>query len=342
MPSPTMADIARAAGVGKATVSLALRNDPRLRRETCKRIRSVADRLGYKSNAVVANLMAQLRVARNPKYQATIAILNASENRDYLHKNPTYCTLTSGILERCGGLGYGGNEIWLHEPGLDGERLQRLLAARNIRGVVLAGMVDTMMKLPAKLDRVWKDVSCVAVGIRPDHPPFHFACNDQFSTALHTARQLSRLGYKRPGLAIDPLIEKVIDRRFSAGFQTEGLFAGRENFVPPFDFDPRAKRRFGVWLRQYDPDVIVTTHAEVREWVAELGIRCPRDIGLAHLDINTGMDGWSGMDQCNELVGAYAIDMLVGMLHRAETGIPETSKCIMTESRWVPGKTLRK
>lgn len=335
-----MADIARAAGVSKATVSLALRNDPRLRRETCKRIRSVADRLGYRSNAVVANLMAQLRVAKNPKYQATIAIINASENRAFLHKNPTYSALTNGLLERCGTLGYGGNEIWLHEPGFDAERLQRLLSARNIRGVVIAAMVDNM-RLPSKFDRVWKDVSCVAVGIRPDYPPFHFACNDQFSTALHTARQLSRLGYKKPALVIDPLIEKVIDRRFSAGFHSEGHFRGRESFVPPFDFEPRAKRRFGIWLRQHNPDVIVTTHVEVRPWIAELGIKCPRQIGLVHLDINTGMEGWSGMDQCNELVGAYAVDMLVGMLHRAETGIPEISKCIMTESRWVAGKTLR-
>jgi hypothetical protein len=73
-----------------------------------------------------------------------------------------------------------------------------------------------------------------------------------------------------------------------------------------------------------------------------MGLKCPRDIGLAHLDINKGMDGWSGMDQCNGLVGAYAIDMLVGMLHRGETGVPQSPKCIMTESRWIPGKTLKK
>jgi LacI family transcriptional regulator len=336
-----MADIARAAGVGKATVSLALRNDPRLRRETCRRIRSIADRLGYKSNAVVANLMAQLRAAKDPKFQATIAIINAAGDRDFLHKNPTYSALMDGILERCSGLGYGANRLWLHDPSFEPKVLRRLLAARNIRGVVIAAMVDKM-KLPAEFDPVWRDLSCVTVGIRPEHPSFHFACNDQFSTALHTARHIARNGYKKPALVIDPRIEKVIDRRFSAGFHAEGLFSGARNFVPPFEFDPRKKSRFAIWLRQYSPDVLVTAHPELREWISGMGLKCPRDIGLAHLDINKGMDGWSGMDQCNGLVGAYAIDMLVGMLHRGETGVPQSPKCIMTESRWIPGKTLKK
>ncbi|MCX7869398.1 MAG: LacI family DNA-binding transcriptional regulator, partial [Terrimicrobiaceae bacterium] len=72
-----MSEIARAAGVGKATVSLALRDDPRLRPETRARIQRVARELGYQRNAVVANLMAQLRASRDPKFQATLALLNA-------------------------------------------------------------------------------------------------------------------------------------------------------------------------------------------------------------------------------------------------------------------------
>ena len=53
-----MQDIAKAAGVGKATVSLALRNDPRLRPQTCRRIQKIARQMGYRTNATIASLMA--------------------------------------------------------------------------------------------------------------------------------------------------------------------------------------------------------------------------------------------------------------------------------------------
>ena len=78
----TMQDIANAAGVGKATVSLALRDDPRLREETRRRIQKIALEMGYRANAVVANLMAQLRASKTPKFQATLGLINASgENK---------------------------------------------------------------------------------------------------------------------------------------------------------------------------------------------------------------------------------------------------------------------
>src|SRR5277367_6472336 len=76
--APTMHEIAERAGVGKATVSLALRDDPRLRPETRRRIQKLAAKMGYRTNATVANLMAQLRASRTPKYQATLGLLNVS------------------------------------------------------------------------------------------------------------------------------------------------------------------------------------------------------------------------------------------------------------------------
>ena len=76
--SPTMHQIAERAGVGKATVSLALRDDPRLRPETRQRIQRLAAEMGYRTNPTVANLMAQLRASRSSKYQAAIGLLNAS------------------------------------------------------------------------------------------------------------------------------------------------------------------------------------------------------------------------------------------------------------------------
>jgi LacI family transcriptional regulator len=206
--------------------------------------------------------------------------------------------------------------------------------------VIVAAMIENII-LAQEFDSVWRDLACVTVGIRPEHPAFHFACNDQFSTAHRTAKQLARLGYKKPGLVIDQHIEQVIDHRFSAGFYAGSNFAGSRQRLPVFDFAPDRKKAFATWFEKHKPDALVTTHAELRDWVAELGLKCPKQIGLAHLDINEGMEEWSGMNQKNELVGSSAIDLLVGQLHRNETGTPDFPKCVMVESQWVAGKTLR-
>lgn len=340
MPTPNMSAIAREAGVGKATVSLALRNDPRLRPETRKRIQSIAQKMGYRANAVVSNLMAQLRASRNPKYQSTIGILNASLTRDGLDKNNTFRAWSRGMRERCGELGYGTDELWIHEPGVGPSRLLQILKARNIRGVIIAAVVEHR-QLPEEFDALWRDLACVVVGIRPERPALHFACNDQFSTAMHTAWELERLGYRRPGLVIDPAIEENIDHRFSAGFYAGQTLENLKTRIPVFDFHPAHREAFSQWVEKYDPDVLVCTHPEVRDWVAALGRKCPEEIGLVHLDLTPELEGWSGMNQNNEVVGAFATDLLIEQLHHNETGIPERPKCMMIESQWVCGTTLR-
>ena len=156
---------------------------------------------------------------------------------------------------------------------------------------------------------------------------------------MHAAQELESLGYRRPGLVIEPAIEDNIDHRFSAGF-----FAGRTtevNSIPVLDFHPGARAEFAKWIGKFRPDVIVCTHPEIRDWIEELGLKCPQDIGLVHLDLTPELEGWSGMNQNNDVVGAFAVDLVIGQLHRNEVGIPDRPKCMMIESQWVRGSTLR-
>jgi LacI family transcriptional regulator len=52
----TMKDVARQAGVDVSTVSLAINNDPRIRRETRERILAIAQELGYRKNHLARGL----------------------------------------------------------------------------------------------------------------------------------------------------------------------------------------------------------------------------------------------------------------------------------------------
>src|SRR5688572_14522424 len=57
--------VAEAAGVSLMTVSLALRNSPRVSSRTRTRIAQLADKLGYRPDPEISRLMSRLRPARS-------------------------------------------------------------------------------------------------------------------------------------------------------------------------------------------------------------------------------------------------------------------------------------
>ena len=80
-------------------------------------------------------------------------------------------------------------------------------------------------------------------------------------------------------------------------------------------------------------------HEEIRQWLEEMGIDVPGEVGLAHLDRHDELPDWSGMHQNSLLVGAAAVDMLVGQLHRGENGLPDSGKASFVQSVWIDGGT---
>jgi LacI family transcriptional regulator len=337
--APTMHEIAERAGVAKATVSLALRNDPRLRVETRRRIQKLAEKMGYRTNATVANLMAQLRSTRPPKYQATLGLLKVSSEPKRHTGICTFREWEKSCNERAIQLGYGLDPFWLYEPGISPARLGEILESRNIRGLVVVQLLDRS-GLPHEFDPIWEHFACVVVGVRPVWPPLNYCTNDQFATAFHATKRLWEYGYRRMGLVLSPDVDAMVDRRFSAGF-----WAGLEEVqaaerIPTFPFNPLHEVSFRAWYAQHNPDVILCINHEVKKWIWEMNIKVPEEVGLAHLDCHEEFPDWAGMRQNNTLVGAAAVDMLVAQLHRNEFGLPKYSKASFIQGTWVDGPTI--
>jgi LacI family transcriptional regulator len=340
-PRPSLKDIAREAGVGKATVSLALRNDPRLRAETRARIQRVAEKLGYRANPTVAKLMFQLRASRTPRYEATIALLNASPDPTYLRSVATFRRWVDGAKARAAQLGFSIDEFWMHDPSTRPSRLISIIESRGIQGLFLAG-VQGGNRLPEAFDPLWEKLPAVVVGLRPEWPPVHFTSNDQYSTALRCARHLLSLGYRRPGLVLERMVDDLVDRKFSAAFHAATDHLAEADRIPVCAFDRSRPEAFRKWFTAHRPDAILTLHDEVRRWLDAAGARIPADVGLAHMDLGPNQEGWSGMNQISEHVGSAAMDLLTGQIHRNETGIPAFPKCMLIEGQWIEGETTRK
>ena len=222
-----MSDVANAAGVSKNTVSLVFKNDPQIPVRTASKIRKTAVRLGYQKNATVARLMAALRSSGEPGATSTLALLNAHREKNAFRNHPTIPAYVAGCRRRAAQLGYGIDEFWMHDPSLDGKKLNSILRARGIPGLVVVGLMDGNV-LPPRFHETWKSYPCVVTGVRTREPALSFACADHHDLVLNAVNKLTGLGFKRPALVLDRVIDELVDGRFSAGFEI-------------------ARRRHGAW-----------------------------------------------------------------------------------------------
>jgi len=339
----TLADIAAAVGYSKNTVSLALRGDPHIPAVTRDKIRAVAARMQYRPNPVISHLMAQLRSSQTPAFRAKLALVNANRDPEALHTHPTIPTYVAGCERRATGQGYSFDRFWLHDPKLRAESWLRILRTRAIKGLVLVGLMDDN-RLPAHLAPVWNELPCVVTGVRTREPALPFACVDHHNLTLAAFERALALGYRRPALVLDDVIDRLVERRFSAGFLAGQEQLPRAQRVPAFTEIAKARtapRLFHRWLDRHQPDVIFTLYNTVFHWLEERGLQAPRDLGVIQLEWRASRPDIAGMDQHNDVTGEAAVDMVISQIHNNEHGVPAFPRATLIGATWRDGTSVR-
>lgn len=343
MPQPSMTEVAKAVGVSKNTVSLALRGSPRISEGTRIKIVEKAREMGYQLNPTVAHLMAQLRRSRSHGFQATLALMNADKTPDALREHPTIPQYVRGCQRRAKELGYHLDEFWMHDPEIPVSRWLSIFRARNIRGILIVGMMQRN-RLPAHLLPLWEEFPTVVTGVRSREPALSFACSDHHALALEAFEKAISMGYRRPALVLDKVIDELTEGRFTAGFLTgQSRLTPLKERTQPFYQVAEARmdlRIFSDWLMKNKPDVVFTLYHEVERWLTKLGIRVPQAMGLIQYEWRSQHREWAGMDQRNDLVGEAAMGMLISMVHHNERGVPEHPRATMIGASWVDGGTV--
>ncbi|WP_324726118.1 LacI family DNA-binding transcriptional regulator [Actomonas aquatica] len=326
-------------GCSKYTVSLALKGDSRISARTREKVQAAADELGYKPNAVVAHLMAQLRASRSTGFQAKLALINANRDRDALTQHPTIPTYVEGCESRAAKTGYAFDRFWMHDPAYKPERLKRVLHTRGIKGIILVGLMDSN-RLPPEHTSVWEAFPTVVTGVRTRNPALSFCCVDHHHVAMRALERSLELGYQRPGLVIDEVIDALVQHRFSAGFRTAQRHLPKTRQVPVFDAQGLGEdvpMAFRQWLDKHQPDVVFTLYNRVLRWIEATGRRIPEDIGAIQLEWRATRPEVAGMNQHNFAVGEAAVDMVISQIHNNETGIHEFPRATLIGATWMDG-----
>lgn len=328
-----MKHVAQAAGVSVMTVSLALRRDPSIPARTRERVLAAAARLGYRRNPLVSALMAGLR-GWHPRGRDAHVIA-------YVESYPASATpqqtgslrrFRDGAAEGAARHGYRLQVFRLGEGGLNEARLEQVLAARGIRGVVFAPFPKTGSALALP----WENHALATLGFSLARPVLHRAVNHQIHSIRLALAELLALGYRRIGLVMTRHEDARVERNWlSSVLLAQHENAGTDRSFPLF-FEERIERGpLRAWLRRERPEVVVSTEEGVPQMIARAGGR----IGFAHMHLTPEQAGSTGIDQNNERVGAAAVDLVVEQLHANSYGIPENPKTVLIEGRWVAGRT---
>ncbi|MBM4155884.1 MAG: LacI family transcriptional regulator [Lentisphaerae bacterium] len=335
---PSIRDVAKAAGVSHTTVSLALRGDPRIPPASRRRIERAAAETGYRRNACIAELMAQLRTIRTRPDTSTLGFITAWPARDGWQSSPNQRRFFDGVQARAGALGYRVETFWLREPGMTSRRMSSILRTRGIRGLIL----QSLPKAHGHLSLEWRHFAAVAKGLTISRPRLHRVTTSHFEDMRLVVHHLKRHGYRRPGLVLDADLDARTDQAWTAAYLLDQQQRPARERIPALVLESdREGRRFAGWFARHRPDAILFSRLPVPSWLASAGIGVPADVGLVHLDWSPEASPLAGIDADPEAAGAAAVDLLVGQLHANEHGIPAREKIVAVRGRWVPGASLR-
>lgn len=334
--APTMQQIADAAGVSRMAVSLALRNSPKISAPTRQRIREIAEQLGYRPNPLVSALMTQLRHGKEVVRPSTIAYLTAHAEEGGWRQPGPFIEFNNGARRRAEALGYTLEEWWLHKPGITPQRFCNILYTRNIHGLLVAPLPPGGCDLP--LD--WPHFAAATIGYSVSLG-MHRASNDQYGSISCALRELTKLGYKRIGLAISAESDQRVKHYWSAGMLVQQQQIAPEDRVPSLLATGSFPGAFVEWFKSHRPEAVLSLSEKVLEVLRDLGANAPQDVGFAHLALSAGELEWAGVNQNSELVGAAAIDLIDAQLRLNERNLPRYPKTVLIPGEWVPGPTVR-
>jgi DNA-binding LacI/PurR family transcriptional regulator len=337
----SLQDIAARAGVSAMTVSRVLRNSPRVAEATKKKVMQAARALKYQPDPHLARMMTMVRSRKAPRMRAVLAVVREGTPQDALHDTAYQYVSIGDIRSRSEKHGYHAEEFWLGRDGITPARLGSVLQARGIEGMIVSPQSSQM--LCAQID--YAPFAAVTFGYGLKQPSLHRAAGNMTLGVQMATAQLAARGYKRIGLAVTRWVDDRAEHAYSGAmlhFQQGVPKSGR---VPILLFPHNDLRKcasvFKEWVKTHKPDALISFDTYVPDWLKQLGLRIPEDIGLVVHDWTHRMKGLAGIYQRRDEVAAAGVDLVATQLLQHERGVPEVPRQILIPPAWMEGGSVR-
>lgn len=354
----TLQDIASNLGLSKTTISVALRGRPGVSDEVRARIMAEAKRLGYEPNPADAELMALVRARRHLDSGKTIAFINTfRQDPTLLKRIRGFRQFFEGAVEQAKRFGYRIDEFRIGDAGMSSARLDQVLKARSICGVLIGPRWFDEPEIV--LD--WPAYSCVLIGETSCNAGIHRVCNHHPQTIELALTRMAALGYKRIGIELPNDFESVRHFQYTAGVNpAERIVSGSARFfinvTPHFTPEPiqRAEPeerdrlttvyqhahelpRLQEWVQRNRLDALVTiANYDYHEIIRHIKTANGRKLAYACLDV-TPEENTAGINQHPDDIGRAAMDLLRALLHSGERGISPRPRIVLVEGEWIDG-----
>ena len=334
----TLRDIAKVIGVSHSTVSLALRNHPRISDAVKEKVRRAAEEMGYRPDPMLSALATYRRGRTDKPISAAVAWINAWPEPEDLRKHKEFNCYWVGAKAAAEKFGYRLEEFRL-DGGNSPARLHQILSTRGIRGLLLPPHYQE----PDWGDFPWDQYSIVRFGRTLKEPCCHLVTADQVANTMLAYQEIHRRGYRRIGFVAHDTELKHNGIIFELGYLGGQRMTEGSAKLPTLLLGDVSRRetqeRLQVWLNKHKPDAIFTTLPEMSAMLREAGLRVPQDVALAATTIlDTTVD--AGIDQQPEEIGRVGFLMLNSLINDGSRGLPRIFRQNLVEGSWVDGAHL--
>jgi DNA-binding LacI/PurR family transcriptional regulator len=336
----TVRDIAGKMGCSFGIVAMALRGHPSVSTRRRDEILRMAEQMGYRKDPSFSALVAYRKKDSTPEFKSTIAWVNHWEQPEALLKHGEFNAYWQGAKAAAAPLGYQLADLrWA--TGCPARQFEKTLLDRGVRGI----LIPPHFTAPDWEDFDWSKFSIIRFGLSISVPDSDVVTADQYRAVVMAITRMNEYGYRRIGLVLNEAFDRRIGGNYYAAFCWAQQKLGLTSRLPPLMTDwetgglKKGRKALAQWLKQHQPDAILTADPEVPEALRELDVRIPQDIAAAGTSVyDITLD--AGIDQCSEAIGRIAVESLVKQINLGERGVPADPCRILVESRWQDGKSL--
>ena len=336
----TLVDVAARAHCSKSTVSLALRNDPRIPQPTRERVQACARELSYRPDPALACIAAHRWRSRTTPSGSVVAFLTTNHSSNILLDAQALV----GAAAQAEQLGYR-LEHFRAEDYQTPAQMARVIQHRGIRGII----VGQLTREDYVFDFPWESFCAVACSTGFYKPPLHIVMPDHSHAVKRAFTVAHERGYQRIGLVLFDELNAIDDfDKVSAYLYCQSLLPNQSNRIPVAHCAPSDGAAFARWYGRHKPDCVLGLNPLVAWLLKANGVRIPQDVGFVSLMSSLELKPAGAAvnatltttDHCPELLGQTALEQLDVMLRANRMGPPIQPITMMIEAIWREGCTL--